>query len=145
MMTYYELIDFLESIVNSSKEDKNLNQLNSFNVSLKGDRYFRFIDQMSYVIKERLTIALDNIVNKIKIENINYDLFVIEFNDLLNEFEYCKKLINIKLIQENNRSELYTTLNSSINNILNVISGYFDNTSNEEIMKLIKKNYIKEE
>ena len=62
MTTYYELISFLDGLINKPISEENVAILNSANVSLTKDRYVRFIEQVNYFKlrkpEEKLNLAL---------------------------------------------------------------------------------------
>ena len=44
MISYYDLVNFLESLLTEPRSDSIVERLNSLDVNLEGDRYFRFLD-----------------------------------------------------------------------------------------------------
>ena len=52
-MTYYELVKFLNNLISSPIDRKNIDFLNSVNISLENERYQRFLVKKQQIEDER--------------------------------------------------------------------------------------------
>lgn len=118
-MTYYELVELLDSYIYSPRDEKIIDNLNNIEIDLRGDRYFRFIDHISYLIEERLKNSSYNFEDKIITQGYNDNIAVIEFNEVIKEINFINKLSKIKLIKLDNQQEFEKSIKESVKNILN--------------------------
>ena len=134
MMTYYEMVVYLETLIKEPRSENIINKLNNINIDLKGDRYFRFIDHVSNLIHDRLENALYVLNTKLVAKHMNSDEFSIEFNEFISEVEFVLKITQIKIINDENREELIKSIFESNNNMLDKIKTYFGEGIEDEII-----------
>lgn len=143
MISYYDLVNFLESLVDEPRNESIIERLNSLEVNLDGDRYYRFLDHMSLLIQDRLDKAYNTFLDKMASIGTDDNRFSIEFKELTDEVSLDFQMASIKLIREENQMELGRTIMKSNNRILDEIKkGY----SNEDtfIMNTINNAYLEE-
>ena len=141
-MTYYDLIKFLYSIVEKPIDYKNIEFLNSVNIELKGERYQRFLDQMSVVVSDRISNAISNIKEKLVGEYLDTNTLTIEASLIRNEIKYCLDLCKCLLIQPENQSEFVNSIVETNNDLVDVLKNFFDD---DERIMIINSLYLKEE
>lgn len=143
MISYYDLVNFLESLVNEPRSDSIVERLNSLEVNLEGDRYFRFLDHLSLLIQDRLSNAYKNLLDKIPSIGVDDNRFSIEFKEYTDEVSLDFSIASIKLVHEENQMQLGRTIMESNNRILDEIKR---NYSGEDtfIMNTINNAYLEE-
>ena len=63
MISYYDLVNFLESLGEEKADNSIIDRLNSLEVNLEGNRYYRFLDHLNLMIQVRLSNAYNELVN----------------------------------------------------------------------------------
>ncbi len=141
-MTYYELISFLYGLIDTPIEYKNIEFLNSVNITLEGVRYQRFLDQLSNAVSERLSNVINNLKDKLVSEQLDNNTLTIETSLLSSEFKYCKGLCNSLIVKPENQKEFNESIVSTNNKLVDAMLGFFDD---EERKDIVKRLYLKEE
>ena len=118
MISYYDLVNFLESLVNEPRSDSIVERLNSLDVNLEGDRYFRFLDHLSLLIQDRLSNAYKNLLDKIPSIGNDDNRFSIEFKEYTDEVGRIIMQTNNKILDEikKNYFDEDTFIMNTINN-----------------------------
>lgn len=143
MISYYDLINFLETLSNDKNVDSIVERLNSLNVSLEGDRYYRFLDHLSLMIQNRLTNAFNELISEK--EDIKNDdrLFEDKFKDYTDEVSLCFQIASTKLVNEENQIEVGRIIMNVNNTLLNQLKDVLD-TDDEDIIRIIDNAYLEE-
>lgn len=143
MISYYDLVNFLESLIDEPRNNSIIERINSLEVNLDGDRYFRFLDHLSYLIQERLTNAYNLFLDKIPSIGVDDNRFSIEFKEYTDEVSLDFLIASNKLVHEENQVQLGRKIMESNNRILDEIK---KNYSNEDtfIMNTINNAYLEE-
>lgn len=143
MISYYDLVNFLETLSNDKNVDSIVERLNSLNVSLEGDRYYRFLDHLSLMIQNRLTNAFSELISDK--EDIKNDdrLFEDKFKDYTDEVSLCFQIASTKLVNEENQIEVGRIIMNVNNTLLNQLKDVLD-TDDEDIIRIIDNAYLEE-
>ena len=143
MISYYDLVNFLETLSNDKNVDSIVERLNSLNVSLEGDRYYRFLDHLSLMIQNRLTNAFNELISEK--EDIKNDdrLFEDKFKDYTDEVSLCFQIASTKLVNEENQIEVGRIIMNVNNTLLNQLKDVL-NTEDEDIIRIIDNAYLEE-
>lgn len=107
-MTYYELMNTLESIRISPRNSEYINKLNSTTLLVYNDiepNIKRFIEK---IMIYRLSNELNNLLNRIY--SIDYDNLSLELVEFQREVIYLEELSKIKIIKDNTKKELINSL-----------------------------------
>lgn len=143
MISYYDLVNFLESLGEEKTDNSIIDRLNSLEVNLEGDRYYRFLDHLYLMIQVRLTNAFNELV-KIKDRIRNDDrLFDEEFKYYTDEVSLCFNIASTKLIKEDNQIEVGRVIMNTNNSLLNQLKDVL-NTNDEDILRIIDNAYLQE-
>lgn len=143
MISYYDLVNFLESLTDEPRSDSIIERLNSLEVDLEGDRYFRFLDHLSLLIQNRLNKAYATFLNKIPSIGNDDNRFSMEFKEYTDEVSLDFSIASIKLVHKENQMELGRTIMKSNNRVLDEIKkNYSDNDT--FIMNTINNAYLEE-
>lgn len=143
MISYYDLVNFLESLGEEKTDNSIIDRLNSLEVNLEGDRYYRFLDHLYLMIQVRLTNAFNELV-KIKDRIRNDDrLFDEEFKYYTDEVSLCFNIASTKLIKEENQIEVGRVIMNTNNSLLNQLKDVL-NTNDEDILRIIDNAYLQE-
>lgn len=143
MISYYDLVNFLESLTDEPRSDSIIERLNSLEVDLEGDRYFRFLDHLSLLIQNRLNKAYTTFLNKIPSIGNDDNRFSMEFKEYTDEVSLDFSIASIKLVHKENQMELGRTIMKSNNRVLDEIKkNYSDNET--FIMNTINNAYLEE-
>ena len=141
-MTYYELVNFLYGLIDTPIEYKNIEFLNSVNITLEGERYQRFLDQLAIVVSERMSHVINNLKDKLVSEYLDANTLIIETSNLANEMKYCKSLCNTLLVKPENQKEFNTSIVDTNNKLVDAVLEFFND---EERKDIVKRLYMKEE
>lgn len=143
MISYYDLVNFLESLLTEPRSDSIVERLNSLDVNLEGDRYFRFLDHLSLLIQDRLSNAYNNLLDKIPSIGNDDNRFSIEFKEYTDEVSLVFSIASIKLVHEENQMQLGRIIMQTNNKILDEIKkNYLDEDT--FIMNTINNAYLEE-
>lgn len=143
MISYYDLVVFLDTISKEKRDEAIVNKLNNLEVKLEGERYFRFLDHLSLLIQDRLNNSCKELINKQDEIGDNFDVFSNQFSEYADEVSLCFKIASINIVHEENKIELGRTIMETNNLILDKIKQCF-NTSNASILNLIDETYLVE-
>ncbi len=141
-MTYYDLIKFLYGIIDAPIEYKNIEFLNSVDISLEGERYQRFIDQMTKVVSDRISNAINKIREKIISEYLDSNVLTLELSLIRNEIKYCIDLTKCLLIKPENQEEFTKSIIETNNSLTDVLMTFFED---DERKMIVNNLYIREE
>lgn len=141
MTTYYELIFFLDSMLKAPLTEDNIEKLNNANVSLTKDRYIRFINQVTNFMTQRLRNTMNKVIDTVCERYLDVNELTLELNNIRSEITYMQKLVNTKLIKEENRQMFYKSLVSNNNEIFNEIKSLY---TEDEFILLLDGYIIKE-
>ena len=143
MISYYDLVNFLESLGEEKTDNSIIDRLNSLEVNLEGDRYYRFLDHLYLMIQVRLTNAFNELF-KIKDRIRNDDrIFDEEFKYYTDEVSLCFNIASTKLIKEENQIEVGRVIMNTNNSLLNQLKDVL-NTNDEDILRIIDNAYLQE-
>lgn len=143
MISYYDLVNFLETLTDEPRSDSIIERLNSLEVDLEGDRYFRFLDHLSLLIQNRLNKAYITFLDKIPSIGNDDNRFSMEFKEYTDEVSLDFSIASIKLVHKENQMELGRTIMKSNNRVLDEIKkNYSDNDT--FIMNTINNAYLEE-
>lgn len=144
-MTYYEMINYLESIKDSVRNDEMIAKLNNTQIDLEGDRYYRFVDHIAQLIQYRLEKLYDSFRSKIFYQEVSNEVFSLEFEEFKSEVTFMYKLAQIKLLKEENSKELIKSISTSNNKMLDEIKKLYEDNQNAIIILELINNAYREE
>ena len=141
-MTYFELVSYLQELINRPIDQNNIDYLNNINISLDGERYYRFIEQIKIVITERLNKKVRELREKLISEYLDADTLSIEASNIRDEIKYCQDIVRCKLILPDNQQIFISTIKSTNNTLVDTLLVFFE----DDVRKSILQNlYIMEE
>lgn len=115
-MTYYELMDILETIRISPRNSEYINKLNSTTLLVYNDIEPNIKGFIEKIMIYRLSNELNKLLNRIY--SIDYDNLSLDLVEFQREVNYLEGLSKIKIIKDNTKKEL-------INNSLFKLSSQF--------------------
>lgn len=115
MITYYEMINYLEALKTSPKDDNKLIFLKEHNIDMPGNVMYRYIDNITDLIRTRLNNAIDIFIEKTKSIKNDENLFSLEVLELKKEIIYDLKIVNSINIPLDNKNKLKETIKSFAN------------------------------
>lgn len=107
-MTYYELMNTLESIRISPRNSEYINKLNSTTLLVYNDIEPNIKGFIEKIMIYRLSNELNNLLNRIY--SIDYDNLSLELVEFRREVIYLEELSKIKIIKDNTKKELINSL-----------------------------------
>ena len=107
-MTYYELMNTLESIGISPRNSEYINKLNSTTLLVYNDIEPNIKGFIEKIMIYRLSNELNNLLNRIY--SIDYDNLSLELVEFQREVVYLEELSKIKIIKDNTKKELINSL-----------------------------------
>lgn len=107
-MTYYELMNTLESIRISPRNSEYINKLNSTTLLVYNDIEPNIKGFIEKIMIYRLSKELNNLLNRIY--SIDYDNLSLELVEFQREVNYLEGLSKIKIIKDNTKKELINSL-----------------------------------
>lgn len=107
-MTYYELMDILETIRISPRNSEYINKLNSTTLLVYNDIEPNIKGFIEKIMIYRLSNELNNLLNRIY--SIDYDNLSLELVEFQREVIYLEELSKIKIIKDNTKKELINSL-----------------------------------
>ncbi len=143
MISYYDLVNFLESLADEPRSESIVERINSLEVDLAGDRYFRFIDHLSLLIQNRLNNAYRVLLDKLPSIGVDDNRFSIEFKEYTDEVSLDFLIASSKLVREENQVQLGRKIMESNNRILDEIKKNYS-TDDTFIMNTINNAYLEE-
>lgn len=121
MITYYEMIDYIEKMKTSPRDEKKINFLSSHKIYTPGNVLYRFIDHIVDLIRTRLNKALDNFILKIKTIGKDENLFSLEILEIKKEINYVVSIAKSVNIPEENRHKLKETIMNFANEVEEIL------------------------
>lgn len=107
-MTYYELMDILETIRISPRNSEYINKLNSTTLLVYNDIEPNIKGFIEKIMIYRLSNELNNLLNRIY--SIDYDNLSLDLVEFQREVNYLEVLSKIKIIKDNTKKELINSL-----------------------------------
>lgn len=107
-MTYYELMNTLESIRISPRNSEYINKLNSTTLLVYNDIEPNIKGFIEKIMIYRLSNELNNLLNRIY--SIDYDNLNLELVEFQREVIYLEELSKIKIIKDNTKKKLINSL-----------------------------------
>lgn len=107
-MTYYELMNTLESIRISPRNSEYINKLNNTTLLVYNDIEPNIKGFIEKIMIYRLSNELNNLLNRIY--SIDYDNLSLELVEFQREVIYLEELSKIKIIKDNTKKELINCL-----------------------------------
>ena len=107
-MTYYELMDILETIRISPRNSEYINKLNSTTLLVYNDIEPNIKGFIEKIMIYRLSNELNNLLNRIY--SIDYDNLSLDLVEFQREVVYLEGLSKIKIIKDNTKKELINSL-----------------------------------
>lgn len=107
-MTYYELMDILETIRISPRNSEYINKLNNTTLLVYNDIEPNIKGFIEKIMIYRLSNELNNLLNRIY--SIDYDNLNLELVEFQREVIYLEELSKIKIIKDNTKKELINSL-----------------------------------
>lgn len=107
-MTYYELMNTLESIRISPRNSEYINKLNSTTLLVYNDIEPNIKGFIEKIMIYRLSNELNNLLNRIY--SIDYDNLSLELVEFRREVIYLEELSKIKIIKDNTKKKLINSL-----------------------------------
>lgn len=107
-MTYYELMDILETIRISPRNSEYINKLNSTTLLVYNDIEPNIKEFIEKIMIYRLSNELNNLLNRIY--SIDYDNLSLDLVEFQREVIYLEELSKIKIIKDNTKKELINSL-----------------------------------
>lgn len=141
-MTYFEAVSVLEDIATKKVPDvTDIDKINNGELNLHGDRYVRFINQISYTISTRLANFKENIILKINTSYLDNDNLILSMSLLKDEIDFFNKLIKIKYVANDNYQNFISSMRSAVNDMLDEIADYFED---EDRINIVKSFYMED-
>ena len=107
-MTYYELMDILETIRISPRNSEYINKLNNTTLLVYNDIEPNIKGFIEKIMIYRLSNELNNLLNRIY--SIDYDNLSLDLVEFQREVVYLEELSKIKIIKDNTKKELINSL-----------------------------------
>ena len=107
-MTYYELMNTLESIRISPRNSEYINKLNSTTLLVYNDIEPNIKGFIEKIMIYRLSNELNNLLNRIY--SIDYDNLSLDLVEFQREVIYLEELSKIKIIKDNTKKKLINSL-----------------------------------
>ena len=119
MNTYYELVTYLNSIINVEElDDEIINNFKNYTLYLNGERYDRFINHLINLFDDRINncykYLYDNLIKTNDVKEFNLILSSI-INESLRELEF----INVNFINDEDKEKLTNFIKANHNEIIN--------------------------
>ena len=119
MNTYYELVTYLNSIINVEElDDEIINNFKNHTLYLNGERYDRFINHLINLFDDRINncykYLYDNLIETNDVKEFNLILSSIR-NESLRELEF----INVNFINDEDKEKLTNFIKANHNEIIN--------------------------
>lgn len=136
-MTYYEWINYFDSLKKAPISDEPINMINNSNIDYKGNIKIRYLNHIVQLINYRLNNALDNFLLKNKTLIQDKNNLSIELNDLKKEITYAKKLASTKYFEENVKKQLLNNIKNFGIEMNDAVKNSYANCNNNEILMII--------
>lgn len=136
-MTYYEWVNYFESLKDAPITDNAISVIENSNIEYKGNIKVRYLNHIVDVINYRLNNSLDNFLMKCKRLTQDKNTLSIELNDLKKEIIFARKLASIKHFEENIKKQLLNNINNFGNEMNTAIRNSYVNCNDNEIIMLV--------
>ncbi len=136
-MTYYEWINYFDSLKDKPISDEPINLINNSNINYQGNIRIRYLNHIVKLINYRLNNALDNFLLKSRTITQDKNNLSIELNDLKKEIIYAKKLASIKYFEEDVKNQLLENIKKFGLEMNTAIKDSYINCNDNEIIMLI--------
>jgi hypothetical protein len=136
-MTYFEWVEILENLKTSPRDDNLITNLYSQKIDLVGNILYRFIIHVNDTVRTRLKNSLDSILLKMNTIYQDTNALSLEVINIKKELLFCKKLMTLPVIPEENRNKFMETLQNfanEINEALEISVTGLDNTGASVMM-----------
>lgn len=143
MVTYYEMIDFIEKMKTAPRKDENINYLKNTKIDMPGNVLYRFMDHIIDLIQARLNNSLDNFIGKLKTIRSDDNLFSLEVLEIKKEIDYSIKIATNVNLPDDNKQRLKETIKNYANDVEEILENnaqYVDNTG--RLLNIIKNHGI---
>lgn len=137
-MTYYEWVMLFDEIKKSPRNDKYLEKVKNLTTSYEGNAKTLFVNHIVDVINTRLKKMLNDFLNKARKTNFVIESFSVELNEIKKEVKYLSLLISYQYVPDDKRIELKNYLNNAVKSIEENIKKSFENSTNSEIVLIVK-------
>ncbi len=137
-MTYFEIVEYINSLKDKPRNNSNLVILNSNKINLSGNIEKRLIDHITSLIVYRLDVIDQHLVNFI-LENGNIDEFSLRLVELKNEIEYLKKFA-LPCFSDDGKNTVLSEINNNVNVIYDDLLSCAEKSSNKDQLLMIIKN-----
>lgn len=119
MNTYYELVTYLNSIINLKEiDDEIINNFKNYNVYLNGERYDRFINHLINLFDDRINNCYEYLYNNL-IETNDVKEFNLILSSIRNESLRELEFINVNFINDEDKEKLTNFIKANHNEIIN--------------------------
>lgn len=139
-MTYYDWIVNLEKLKNGPRDEVLLEHLYNSKIDLVGNILYRFIKHINDVVRARLKDALDKTLLKMKTIYNDTNSLSLEVINIKKELVFCKKIINLPVIPEENKNKFKETLQKFANEINEALEMSVTNMDNTGAALMMIKN-----
>ena len=119
MNTYYELVTYLNSIINLKEiDDEIINNFKNYTLYLNGERYDRFINHLINLFDDRINNCYEYLYNNL-IETNDVKEFNLILSSIRNESLRELELINVNFINDEDKEKLTNFIKANHNEIIN--------------------------
>ena len=119
MNTYYELVTYLNSIINVEElDDEIINNFKNYTLYLNGERYDRFINHLINLFDDRINNCYEYLYNNL-IETNDVKEFNLILSSIRNESLRELELINVNFINDEDKEKLTNFIKANHNEIIN--------------------------
>ena len=136
-MTYYEWINYFDSLKDKPISDEPINLINNSNINYQGNIRIRYLNHIVKLINYRLNNALDSFLLKSRTIIQDKNNLSIELNDLKKEIIYAKKLASIKYFEEDVKNQLLENIKKFGLEMNTAIKDSYINCNDNEIIMLV--------
>ena len=142
-MTYFEWIEILENLKTSPRDENLINNLYNQKIDLIGNILYRFIVHVNDTVRTRLKTSLDGILLKMNTIYNDTNALSLEVINIKKELLFCKKIMNLPVIPEENRNKFMQTLQNFANEINEVLENSVTGLdSTGEAIMMIKNSKV---
>ena len=136
-MTYYEWVNYFESLKDAPINDNAISIIENSNIDYKGNIKIRYLNHIVDLINYRLNNSLDNFLMKCKRLAQNKNTLSIELNDLKKEIVYARKLASIKYFDETVKNQLLENIKIFGDEMNVTTRNSYANCNDNEIIMLV--------
>ena len=136
-MTYYEWINYFDSLKKKPISDEPINLINNSNLDYKGNIKVRYLNHIVKLINYRLNNSLDHFLLKCKTIVQDKNSLTIELNELKKEIVFARKLASTKYFEEATKNQLLENIKKFGEDMNTAIKTSYMNSNDSEILLLI--------